>query len=513
MIFRHFGELNPVRHDPSLVSVAKLLFFGVHDSDRFSVVAKQRLRDKEFIDVGNFKSFATETSLANQVGQVRALCRGGQKAERRRRFLRRDSRPAKTVRFADLYPLAQRHALELVRKRRQKFEQYAEMSGGFRIGNLVRALKIVITPADRDAHQPIFGTIGYEFFEKNRQTGRYDHYFRQDARFEKLIDELAQEIKAILQTLASAASQPARRAVYVAEVSSDLEPDRARIVDQLQAWGYRVAPSGTLPINASGLRAAIGSALGEAVLSVHLLSDKRGAIPDEEDKSILALQYELANERGLERVVWVLPNTQPHSSVDEVIQKGSAHGLERLEGQQTIEDLKEILASKLNGLDERSRGPSSDGSKLNIYVVCDRRDHPFSDEAEERDDALKLKSFLDGRGYCVWLPPVNVTDSREWDKDHRETLKLSDAVILYWGAADEAWFRRTLRELTKARSTTRRNRPFAAEAIYFSRPSRHEKGQYRTHLDFALEQFQGFQPEAMRPFLDRLRQTKGLADP
>src|SRR4030095_3955461 len=52
-------------------------------------------------------------------------------------------------------------------KERQKFEQYAEASGGFRIGNLVRALKVVMTPADRDAHQPIFGTIGYEFFEKN----------------------------------------------------------------------------------------------------------------------------------------------------------------------------------------------------------------------------------------------------------------------------------------------------------------------------------------------------------
>jgi hypothetical protein len=59
----------------------------------------------------------------------------------------------------------------------------------------------------------------------------------------------------------------------------------------------------------------------------------------------------------------------------------------------------------------------------------------------------------------------------------------------------------------------RRNRPFAAEAIYFSRPPRREKGQYRTHLDFALEQFQGFQPEAMRPFLDRLCRINGVADP
>jgi hypothetical protein len=108
-------------------------------------------------------------------------------------------------------------------KERQKFEQYADANGGFRIGNVVRALKVVMTPADRDAHQPIFDTLGYEFFEKNPHSGRYDHYLPLDAKFEKQIDRLAQDIKAVLQTLASAVPQPAKPAVYVAEVSSDLD--------------------------------------------------------------------------------------------------------------------------------------------------------------------------------------------------------------------------------------------------------------------------------------------------
>src|SRR5262249_14268339 len=163
-----------------------------------------------------------------------------------------------------------------------------ESNGGFRIGNVVRALKVVMTPADQDAHQSIFGTIGYEFFEKNRQTGRYDHYFPSDARVEQQIDRLAQEIKHILPTIASAALQPAKPTIYVAEVSSDLEPDRIKVVDQIRAWGYRVAPFGPLPLQAGPLRSTVESALGEAVLSVHLLSDKRGAIPDEEDKSVPA---------------------------------------------------------------------------------------------------------------------------------------------------------------------------------------------------------------------------------
>jgi hypothetical protein len=125
----------------------------------------------------------------------------------------------------------------------------------------------------------------------------------------------------------------------------------------------------------------------------------------------------------------------------------------------------------------------------------------------DRDHALQLKSYLNRRGYCIWFPPGNVSDQSERDKDHIETLKLSHAVILYWGVAQERWFRGALRALTKV-STKRRNRPFVAEAIYFSNPPIHQKKQYRGHLDLVVDQYDGFQPEALRPFLDRLRKAR-----
>lgn len=101
---------------------------------------------------------------------------------------------------------------------------------------------------------------------------------------------------------------------------------------------------------------------------------------------------------------------------------------------------------------------------------------------------------------------MNDADKRK--RDHRETLKLSDAVILFWGDADETWFRETLFELMKARCTARRNRPFAAEALYLSRPLRQEKAQYRSHLDLVVEQSGTFQPESLSAFVDRLRGNK-----
>jgi hypothetical protein len=390
-------------------------------------------------------------------------------------------------------------------KERQKFEQYAEANIGFRIGNAVRALKVVMIPAEGDAHRPLFETLGYEFFERNPQTGRYDHYQPKEPKFEKLIDQLAQDIQAALATVSAAAAQPARRAIYVAEVSVDLQSDRTKVADQLTAWGYRVVPAVPLPMGSPALHATIEAAVAGAVLSVHLFSDKRGTIPDDEEKSIPAIQYEVVAAKNLERVVWIPPGMKPHASIDALLQAGAAQGLERIEGGQTIEDLKEILGAKLNGLDERA--PAAAGPKLNVYVVCDSKDNPFSDDTSDRDHALKLKSYLDSRGYCVWFPPGNVSDQSERDKDHLETLKLSDAVILYWGAAQELWFRGTLRALTKVR-TKRRNRPFLAEAIYLSRPEVFQKSQYHKHLALFVEQYDGFQPEALHPVLDRLRQAR-----
>jgi hypothetical protein len=184
---------------------------------------------------------------------------------------------------------------------------------------------------------------------------------------------------------------------------------------------------------------------------------------------------------------------------------GSQLGLDFLEGG-TIESLKEMLALRVNGLKERASlaGPSNGGGKLSLYVICDRKDHPDVEDSQDRENALKFKEFLQSKGFSVWHPPSSMTDKRELLKDHRKLLKDSHAVVLYWGAADEAWFRENLRNLEAAR-VQRRNRPFAAEAIYFSQPERSEKEQYRNFVNIVLDEFDGFHPDRLQPLLERLR--------
>ena len=113
-----------------------------------------------------------------------------------------------------------------------------------------------------------------------------------------------------------------------------------KVADQLTAWGCRVVPAVPLPMGSPALRAGIEPALSEAALSIHLFSDKRGTIPDDEEKSIPPIQFELAATKNLERVVWIAPGIKARATIDALLQAGNAQGLERIEGGQSIEDLK-----------------------------------------------------------------------------------------------------------------------------------------------------------------------------
>src|SRR5947209_4082239 len=84
---------------------------------------------------------------------------------------------------------------------RQKFEQFAEMNIGFRIGNVLRAVKVTKTPLNDDAHRAIFGTLGFEFYERDPQTERFREFDFSSPEFNAKLDDLAQDIKRILDIM------------------------------------------------------------------------------------------------------------------------------------------------------------------------------------------------------------------------------------------------------------------------------------------------------------------------
>jgi hypothetical protein len=387
---------------------------------------------------------------------------------------------------------------------RQKFEQFAALNGGFRVGNTVRAIKVVKTPLSNDEHRTLFDTLGFEFYARNDQSDHFREFNFASPEFTDALNALAQDIVNSLNVLRQhLAGMVTQLPVYVAATTSDLDNERQALVRQITDWGYSVVPAEPSSlVECSDCRSEIESTLAKSILTVHLVSNKRGVIPDGEDKSIVALQYEVAQSRSVDRVLWIRPGTQPDQTILNLIQHNTQRGAEVLE-ERTLEDLKEVVEVKLKSLRDEARLTKENG-RFNIYLVCDRQDHPYLMEAQGRERALQLKAYLDSKGCVVWLPPVSQMEETRRRRDHRETLKLSDAVLLYWGNANEDWFRENLRDVIKARTRRSGNRHLAA-AIYLGGPPRNEKTGYKNQIELVFEQFDTFQPDGLKPLFQQLQ--------
>ena len=80
-----------------------------------------------------------------------------------------------------------------------RFEEFAQTRGGFQIGTRIRAAKVVKTPLQGDAHRPLFGTLGHEFYT---MEGRYPREFQPgDPDFNRKLDEVAWDLKWVLEEL------------------------------------------------------------------------------------------------------------------------------------------------------------------------------------------------------------------------------------------------------------------------------------------------------------------------
>jgi len=373
---------------------------------------------------------------------------------------------------------------------RQKFEQSAGASGGIRHRNRLRAAKVVKTPLKHDAHRDLFGTLGFEFYARDHRDGPFTEFAVDSDTFTTKLDELAQTLYATLTELRQHSPHPAF-VVYVAAVADALEEPRKTIVRQLQDWGCTVLPDPPeLSHSSSTLRQRVNADLAHCNLSVHIFGEQRGFIPDEEDESILLLQYRMACERGVERITFSPAGTSIHPAIATVLSGDAGPGIDRIEDK-TLDRLLEALEERIRR--RRSDTPRVEQQTPNLYVICDDTDW---------ESALEVQTCLSGR-YGVWLPIRHVGEQRLRLRDHREALRRSDAALLYWGRAEEGWFRRNLWELLSAR-TKRRNQFLPAVCV--SSPPVREREQYR-RPDLRFEQVDELRCDSLRTLVSSLLQT------
>jgi hypothetical protein len=389
---------------------------------------------------------------------------------------------------------------EWTRRELEEFCHAATQSGGLDVDNKARIFKVVKTPVPRDLElPPLPSLLGYDFFKLDPESGRPRELDDPDEKeYWIKIDDVAHDMCQLLEILESEkpASTEGRKTVYLTETTLDLSDEHAAIRRDLQEHGYAVLPSQTLPFIASDLIPFVRNEMARCDLSIHLVGKTYSLVPEGGMRSLLEVQDELALERAekgnFERLVWVPPGLQIQDDrqrkfieslrTDPRIQ----HSTDLLET--SLEDFKSVVHERLNKKPIETKPAAA--RLRQIYLIFDRQDleaiAPWRDFLFEHFEVIC--SVFDG-------------DEAEIREFHEENLRVSDVVLIHYGAGSEIWLRRKLRELLKS-SAYGRTEPFRAVGILVAPPSTTQKQVFKTHEAMIISQCDGFAPEPFAPFLN-----------
>lgn len=423
---------------------------------------------------------------------------------------------------------------EWCRKEAAEFVRKAAETGGLRVGDKARTFKVVKTPVPLEQHpEGIQGLLGYEFFELDRDSGRPRELgprFGPDAerQYWARLEDLAYDIRDLLAELESSSPQQAStgptaapdgaktasgRTVYLAETTHDLREERDQIRRALLDQGHTVLPDQSLPLVGPELEARVAADLESCDLSIHLIGESYGIVPEASTRSVAELQNVAAAERseasGLARLIWMPPglvgsDERQQGLIDRLINDESAQqGADLIQAR--LEELKTIIVDRLSPRPEPESPvvSSSEARPPLLYLIADR---------DDQEAIAELEDFFFEQGFEVTLPLFE-GDETEARLDHEENLRLADAVLIYHGNGSEAWLRGKLRDLRKAPGFGR-DAPFRAKAVYLAPPETPRKARFRSHeVEHVLVGFEGFDPEIVRPLLQSSRAGAAEAEP
>ncbi len=383
-----------------------------------------------------------------------------------------------------------------------EFCKCAQQSGGVVVENKARVFKVIKTPVDTQESLPevMQDVLGYEFFVFEDETPleldpAYGEQFAQDynrkvgklawdiAQLLKLLEEANDQLETELSQTDTGSDEPAsaKPTIYLAECSRDQKEAREILEAELRVHGYTVLPDQRLDNDDEvDYLPAVEGLLARSQLSIHLVGERSGAVPGgPSQKSTVELQNQLAAKQSksgtLQRVIW-LPEgtdsdeTQQQAFIDALHQDAEAQfGADLITGD--LEDLKTAIHATLKILEKpKPNQPAvadahaaANGAK-HIYLLCDEKD---------RKATVPLRKFCKQLGFEISLPAFE-GDATEVREANEKLLANCDAVLLFYGAGDEAW-KRTLDNELKKMPGYRGGKPLLASYTYLADPKTSDK--------------------------------------
>ncbi len=391
-----------------------------------------------------------------------------------------------------------------------EFWEASERNRGIAKDHEIPIFKVVKTPVPLEKHpKRVRQVLGYEFFTIDAMSGRprelsLEGETQEKKKYLTRLDDLAYDVCNMLKKLRVGphVSAEPKKTVYLAETGHDLAEDREILKRDLIRNGYQVLPSRALPTLASKCKDLICSELAKASLSIHMIGSSPGMAPDGGDIPIVRLQNQLADARrtdGFSRLIWIPPDLQVDcASQQRFLDELYTHAADQVNAdvlQVGLEELKTAIYTELEGLSQQPLQNQPEPGRdepFAVYIICDR-----TDMVEIRP----LEDMFFDNGFEAILPFFD-GDEQEVAAAHWENLCHCDAILLYYGNANELWLRRKLREIQKCPGQGR-EKPMPARAIYLARSQ-----QFRTREAIVLRpDGRHLDKHLLEPFLAQLGRT------
>lgn len=402
----------------------------------------------------------------------------------------------------------------------REFCRLAETTGGLCVDDKLRIFKVVKTHIDRAHHPPEFQQqLGYEFFELDKATQRPVAFGQglgrnRDQRYWSKLDDLAWDVKQILLHINPRLATPApgfvfsrtQGTVYLAQTTRDLTGERDQIKRELQNRGYDILPAGEFPLISPNYEQAVRECVSRAKLSIHLIGGSYGIVPEgASNRSIIRLQNEIAAERNRDeafsRLLWMPIGLKPQEEVQEQFiehlrtDATTQQGAELL--QTPLEELKNVIQLRLSSNGREPKQEEQGETTPKIYLIFDKRDV---------EGVVALNDYLSLNKYQVLLPLIDdegVSDTEGFEI-HKDNLAQCDAVMIYYGNANQLWFEYKRRDLKKIAGLARKTL-LSAEAVYVASPKTAHKQLFNSPDTLVIKNFEDFSPAVLGPFVARLQ--------
>ncbi len=393
------------------------------------------------------------------------------------------------------------------------------------VGDKCRIFKILKTPVPLDQHPLVLKPLlGYEFFKIDPETGRpreLDEIFGPGAQrdFWMKVDDVAQDVCGLLRRLEGekfeigapidSGNEPEKQPVFLAFATSDVVEQREILRRDLQEHGHEVLPLRELGSSLGEIEASVCEDLRRCRMAVHLVGRRYGLIPEDGLESLPEIQNRLAAERakesGFTRLIWMPPRLETSDERQREFVRRLRLEIESGKNSDLLETPFEDLRTGVQNLlkppsvEKPPLGDQSGSAEelIRLYFIYDQRD---------LDSIEPWQHYLFEYGLEI-LRPLFEGDETEIRECNEENLRTCDAVVIHYGAANELWVRRKLREIQRIGGLGR-TEPLKALAILLGPPIRPEKRHFQTHEAAVIPQMDGLSCEAFAPFLRYVTQHR-----